>query len=89
MQLNRQPGHRLQVLLLRNVSLDRHHVGPFAPPLRCDVFDFFALDIADDQLGLLGREGRHNRLADALGSTGQQYDFVFQALALGGFGHGG
>ncbi|MNL19449.1 hypothetical protein D3C87_1406490 [compost metagenome] len=94
---DRQFSHRMQILLTRNVSLDRHDIGAFIPPMRRNLFDFFGLDVADDQLGLLGREGRDNRLADALGGAGQQHHFVFQALALGrigrlwqrkGFSHG-
>ncbi|MOA50775.1 hypothetical protein D3C78_1738430 [compost metagenome] len=88
MKVDRQPGHGVQVLLPGHVCLDRLHVKAFAPPLRRDDFDFFGLDIADDQPGLLGGKCRDNRFADALGSAGQQYHLVFQALALGRLGHG-
>jgi hypothetical protein len=54
----------VQVLLVGNVSLDCLHIKAFVPPLSRDFFDFLTLDIADDQLGLLGSEGRDNRLAD-------------------------
>ncbi|MNY11932.1 hypothetical protein D3C86_1449880 [compost metagenome] len=54
-----------------------------------DLLDFLGLDVADDQPGLLGRKGRHNGLANALGGTGQQHDFVFEALTLGRLGHRG
>jgi hypothetical protein len=85
--LDRQPGHRLQILLTRHIGLDRHHIGAFVSPVRCDFLDFLGLNIADDQPGLLGSEGRHNRFANALGGTGQQHDLVFQALALRGLRH--
>ncbi|MNR30038.1 hypothetical protein D3C85_1474670 [compost metagenome] len=77
----------MQVLLARYVSLDCHHVGALLAPVRRDFLDFFSLDVADDQLGLLGRERRNDGLTDALSGTGQQHHFVFQALALGRFGH--
>ncbi|MNZ71326.1 hypothetical protein D3C78_896860 [compost metagenome] len=86
-QVDRQPGHGVQILLTRHVGLDRHHIGALVPPVRRDLLDFLGLNVADDQPGLLGREGRHNRFTNPLGGTGQQYDLVFQAFALGRFGH--
>ncbi|MNF95650.1 hypothetical protein D3C84_784130 [compost metagenome] len=87
MQLDGPFCHRVQVLLIGYVNLDRLNIEALGAPMRRDAFDFLALDVADDQPGLLASEGRNNRLANALSGTGQQHDLVFQALALRRFGH--
>jgi len=86
-KLDGQPGHGVQVLLTGHIGLERLDIKTLVPPLRRNAFDFLALDIADDQFGLLGSEGRDDRLADALSGASQQHDLVFQAFALRRFGH--
>ncbi|MNN69469.1 hypothetical protein D3C81_1852590 [compost metagenome] len=67
---------------MRHIGPGRHHIGTLAAPVRRDLLDFLGLYVADDQPGLLGGKGRHNGFANTLGGPGQQYNLVFQALAL-------
>jgi hypothetical protein len=52
-----------------------------------DLLDLLALDITDYQPRLLGLEASHDGLANALGSAGDDHDFVLQSLAVSRLGH--
>ena len=84
--LERQTDQRFQLRRLGDVGFQGPHFAAPLAPAGGDPLGLFALDVTDHDLGLLRLEAGHDGLADALGTTGDDHDLAFQALAALGFG---